>query len=159
MQIDCQNEQWKEQPMADFEIKDPNFQERVRLAFHSQRFMEHLGAELTLIGAGFCEIQLPFREELTQQNGFFHGGIIGTLADNSMGFASFSLMGESDSVLTVEYKLNLVAPGQGEKLRARGEVIRPGRTLTVARADVFAVQDGVEKLCASAQSTMMRITT
>ena len=143
--------------MSDFKIIDPDFQARIHKSFHSQPFMEHIGAELIRVEAGFCEIQLPFRQELTQQNGFFHGGVVGTLADNSMGYASYSLMGASDSVLTVEYKLNLVSPGKGERLVARGHVVRSGRTLTVARSDVYAYLDGKEMLCASAQSTMMRL--
>ena len=144
--------------MANPQPLDPDYKSRVLASFHSQPFMEHLGAEMTHVEPGFCEVRLPFRPELTQQNGFFHGGIVGTLADNSMGYASFSLMDAQDSVLTVEYKLNLVAPGKGELLVAQGQVVRPGRTLTVARADVFVELDGTRVLCASAQSTMMRIT-
>jgi len=119
--------------------------------------MAFIGAQLIDVQAGSCEIHLPYRLELTQQHGYFHAGVIGALADNANGYAAFSLMRADASILTVEYKLNLIAPGDGEKLIARGEVIKPGRTLTVCRADVFVAKDGVEKLCASALQTLLQM--
>ena len=119
--------------------------------------MEHLGAKIIQIGAGMTELRLRRKEALLQQHGYFHGGVIATLADVAGGYAGFSLMGPDDSVLTVEFKLNIMAPGDGEELRARGQVIRSGRTLTITRADVFVVKDGRETLCATALQTLMRM--
>jgi uncharacterized protein (TIGR00369 family) len=108
-----------------------------------------------LVEAGRTEIGLGYAEGLSQEPGYFHGGVIGTLADNAGGYAAFSLMPAGMTVLTVEYKLNIVAPGKGERLIARGHVLRPGRTLTVTRSDVFAVDGGKETLCATGLQTMM----
>ena len=99
---------------------------------------------------------LPYREDLCQQHGYFHGGVIGTLADNAGGYAAFSLMAAEDSVLTVEYKMNIVSPGAGARLVAVGEVIRPGRSITVSDVKVYAEHaDGTRKLCATALCTLM----
>jgi uncharacterized protein (TIGR00369 family) len=119
--------------------------------------MRHIGARLRLVEPGYCEIELKYSDDVSQQHGFFHGGAIGTIADSAGGYAAFSLMGANDGVLTVEYKLNLMAPADGEMLIARGQVVRPGRTLTVTRAEVAVVKDGKEKPCAAMQQTMMRI--
>ena len=143
--------------MAAFEARDPDFAGRVAKSFASQGIMGHIGARLRLIAPGYCEIELPYSDSVSQQHGFFHGGVIGTIADSAGGYAAFSLMGATDGVLTVEYKLNLMAPADGELLIARGEVLRPGRTLTVTRAEVVVVKDGDEKPCAAMQQTMMRI--
>ncbi len=117
--------------------------------------MHLIGAELADVQAGAVEIHLPHRAEVTQQHGYFHGGVIGTIADNACGYAAYTLAPADHSVLTVEYKLNLMSPGTGERLVARGTVLRPGRTLVVTRADVFSVRDGTEKLAATALATMM----
>ena len=138
-----------------FEARDPAFAARVQASFARQRIMTLLGAELARIEPGFCEIQLPFKDALCQQHGFFHGGVIGTIADSAGGYAGFSLMPEDASVLTVEYKLNLVAPADGDRLTARGRVIKPGRTLVVSRADVVVHKDGRETLCATLLQTLM----
>jgi uncharacterized protein (TIGR00369 family) len=143
--------------MSDFQAKDPDFATRVARSFANQGMMRHLGATLRLIEAGYCEIELPYSDDVCQQHGFFHGGAIGTIADSAGGYAAFSLMGAGDGVLTVEYKLNLMAPADGELLIARGQVLRPGRTLTVTRAEVAVITDGKEKQCAAMQQTMMRI--
>ncbi|RMF45961.1 MAG: PaaI family thioesterase [Deltaproteobacteria bacterium] len=138
-----------------FEPRDPDFDRKVRDSFARQQFMATLGAELTELAPGHCVISLPYRPELSQQHGYFHGGVIGTLADNSCGYAAYSLMPQGCSVLTVEYKLNLLAPGDGDLLIARGEVVKPGRTLTICRSEVIVVKDGREKLCATALATLM----
>jgi uncharacterized protein (TIGR00369 family) len=117
--------------------------------------MRHLGAELIQVGKGTAEIRVKFRDELSQQHGYFHGGVTGAIADSAAGYAAYSLTPRGSSVLTVEYKMNLVAPAQGEWLIARGSVIRAGRTLSVCRADVFALQDGAEKMCATLLTTIM----
>jgi len=137
--------------------RDPQFEARVRASFERQAFMREIGARIATLAPGFCEIHLPFRPGLGQQHGYFHGGIIGTLADNASGYASYTLMAAADSVLTVEYKLNIVAPGDGEALIARGQVHRSGRTLTVGRSDVFAIKDGRETLVATMLGTFMRL--
>lgn len=139
--------------------KGPNAERvaAIRQSFARQAFMAHLGAQIVRIGAGTMELRLPRRKELLQQHGFFHGGAIATLADVAGGYAGFSLMGPEDSVLTVEFKLNIMAPGDGEELRAIGQVIRAGRTLTITRADVFVRKRGRETLCATALQTLMRM--
>ena len=141
--------------MANHEAVDPDFERRVRDSFARQTFMGYIGAELAEVRPGFCEIRLPYRKELCQQHGFFHGGVVGTLADTVAGYSSYSLARAVDSVLTVEYKLNLLAPARGDLLIARGEVIRAGRTLVVVRSDVFAAEESRETLCATALTTMM----
>ena len=141
--------------MTVFEPKDPDFEARCAESFRRQQFMATIGAELVRIGPGTCEVTLPYSDAISQQHGYFHGGVIGTLADIAAGYASFSLMPADASILTVEYKLNLVAPGKGERLVARGTVLRPGRTLTVAESNIYAVAGGEESLCAIALATMM----
>ena len=143
--------------MKDFEATDPDFAERVRKSFDAQGIMDHIGATLTLIEPGVCEIELPYSDAVSQQHGFFHGGVIGTIADSAGGYAAFGLMDAEDGILTVEYKLNLMAPADGALLVARGQVVRAGRTLTVARAEVGVVKNGVEVACAAMQQTLMRI--
>jgi uncharacterized protein (TIGR00369 family) len=141
--------------VSGFDPHNPDFERAVRDSFARQAFMRTLGAELLLVEPGRTEIVLAYDEGLSQQHGYFHGGVIGTLADNAGGYAAFSLMPPDMTVLTVEYKLNIVAPGKGERLIARGQVLRPGRTLIVTRSDVFAVDGGAEKLCATALQTTM----
>ena len=143
--------------MKDFEATDPDFAERVRKSFDVQGIMDHIGATLTLIEPGVCEIELPYSDAVSQQHGFFHGGVIGTIADSAGGYAAFGLMDAEDDILTVEYKLNLMAPADGDLLVARGQVVRAGRTLTVARAEGGVVKNGVEVACAAMQQTLMRI--
>lgn len=136
-------------------ISDPDYQARVRQAFDGQPFMHFIGAEIAGLSPGACEIRLPWRADLTQHDGFFHGGVIGAIADNACGFSSYTAAGADQSILTVEYKLNLVSPGVGEALLARGRIVKPGRRLVIARADVFALRDGREKLVATSLSTLM----
>ena len=136
---------------------DPNFESRVRDSFSRQSFMATIGAELRHVAPGTAEIHVPFRPDLCQQHGLFHGGLIGTIADNAAGYASYTLMAAENSVLTVEYKLNLMAPAQGDALEARAQVLRAGRRITVCRADVFVLNEGSEKLCATALGTFMTL--
>ncbi|MEE8444784.1 MAG: PaaI family thioesterase [Alphaproteobacteria bacterium] len=143
--------------MNQMQAKNPDFEDRVRASFGRQPFMGHIGAELTILRPGYCEIDLPYRKALTQQHGFIHGGAMATIADCAAGYAAFSLMPADSSVLTVEYKLNIVRPGEGEKLIARAQVIKPGRTLTVVNSDVFAIKDGVETLCVTSLQTLMAL--
>jgi len=142
---------------TDFQPTDKNFESKVHESFAKQPFMKTLGAILTKVTPGYCEIRLPFHEQLTQQDGFFHAGVIGTIADNAGGYAAHSLMPEGASVLTVEYKLNLLTPGCGDYLVARGRVVRQGRKLTVCLSEVSSVKDGQEKICAMAVVTLICI--
>jgi uncharacterized protein (TIGR00369 family) len=132
---------------------DPQFATRIRASFQRQKAMALIGASLTLVEPGHVEVALPWRDDLTQQKGFIHGGIIGMIADTACGYAAYSLMPRDSSLVTVEYKINILAPARGA-LIARGEVIRPGRTLTVTRGEVYA-DDG--KHIASMQQTLMML--
>lgn len=130
---------------------------RVTESFAKQGLMSTLGARLGHIEPGEVHIHLPMSDAVTQQHGFFHGGATSTIADSAGGYAALTLMGPISEVLTVEYKLNLVAPAIGEELEAVGTVLKPGRTLTVCRLDVFAVTDGARKLVAAGQQTLIRV--
>lgn len=130
--------------------------ERIEASFAKQQAMALIGAELGLVEAGVVEIRLPYRPALTQQDGYIHAGIVTAIVDSACGYAAFTLMPEGSAVLSVEFKVNLLRPAIGEYLLARGEVLKPGRTLTVTRGDVFAVSDGQRKLVAAMQATMMQ---
>ena len=132
---------------------DPQFAARIRDSFARQKAMALIGARLAAVEPGRVEVELPFRDDLTQQKGFVHGGILGMIADTACGYAAFSLMPAGCSLVTVEYKINILSPARGP-LVARGEVIKPGRTLTVARAEVYA-RDG--KHIATMQQTLMML--
>ena len=141
----------------EFKPTHKGYKKKVEESFGRQKFMKLIHAKLIDVRPGSCEIHVPYDVSLTQQHGFFHAGIISTVADNAAGYAGFSLMGENSSVLTVEFKLNLISPGDGELLIGRSTVLKNGRTLTVCRSDVFVVKDGKEKLCAAAQSTLIEL--
>ncbi|GAB4173744.1 MAG: PaaI family thioesterase [Thalassobaculales bacterium] len=134
---------------------NPDFAARVRASFARQPYMELLGTALTVVEPGRVEMHLPFRAALGQQHGFFHGGVVGSIADNCAGYAAFTLAPADHSILTVEYKLNLLAPAAGDLLIGRGRVVRPGRTLVISAVDLFVARDGAEKLCATALATLM----
>ncbi|AXS78653.1 PaaI family thioesterase [Dechloromonas sp. HYN0024] len=136
-------------------ISDPHFAERVGASFARQSAMELIQATLPVIEHGRTEIHLPHWPGVEQQHGFVHGGVVGMIADSAAGYAAMTMVAPTASVLTVEYKMNLVAPADGEKLIARGKVVRPGKTLIITQADVFAVKAGVETLCALMQQTIM----
>ena len=140
---------------ANFVPQDPKFEARVRASFGRQGIMTLIGARLIRVEPGLVEIELPYRADLTQQHGFFHAGITSTIADSAGGYAAYSLMPADASVLTTEFKINLLAPADGELLRALGRVVKPGRTLTVCEAEVFAVKDGIAKPCAKLLETLM----
>ncbi|MCG2575922.1 PaaI family thioesterase [Dechloromonas sp. XY25] len=136
-------------------ISDPHFAERVRASFAKQHAMDLIHATLPVVEHGRTEIHLPHWSGVEQQHGFVHGGVVSMIADSAAGYAAMTMVPASASVLTVEYKMNLVAPADGDKLIARGKVVRPGKTLIVTQAEVFAVKDGEEKLCALMQQTIM----
>lgn len=134
---------------------DDQIAERVRRDAGKQEFLRLIGAELTAVHRGFAEFSLPFREDLQQQHGFLHAGVITTIADVASGYAAYTLMPPGSEVLSVEFKVNLLRPGVGERFVARGRAVSSGRTLSVVQADVFAIAHGAEKLIASLQGTMI----
>jgi uncharacterized protein (TIGR00369 family) len=139
----------------EFVPRDPDYQARVRASFGRQAAMRLIGARLFALRPGYCAIELPFREDLTQQHGYVHAGIIGAIVDSAGGYAGFTLFPAGASVLTVEYKLNLLAPAAGERLVAEAEVVKPGRTLAITRGEVYAEADGKRTLCAIMQQTLI----
>jgi uncharacterized protein (TIGR00369 family) len=135
---------------------DPATAARCAESFSRQAFLHTIGATLEGLAPGRCTLRLPFRPGLAQQHGFFHAGALTTLADTAAGYAAFTLMPEGAAVLTVEFKMNLLRPGRGTAALARAEVIKPGRTLLVVRADVACLaEDGGEALAATMLATMM----
>ena len=136
-------------------LSDPHFADRVRASFERQNAMHLIQASLPVIEHGRTEIHLPHWAGIEQQYGFVHGGVVGMIADSAAGYAAMSMVSPNASVLTVEYKMNLVAPADGETLIARGKVVRPGKTLIITQAEVFAVKNGQETLCALMQQTIM----
>ncbi|RCX32192.1 PaaI family thioesterase [Thioalbus denitrificans] len=141
--------------MSGYTPADPAYRQRVERSFQRQAFMSTLGARLVEVAPGFCEIQIDYQPALGQQHGFLHGGVVGALADTAAGYAAYSLMPEDSSVLTVEYKLNLLSPARGERFAARGRVERAGRNLSVVRAEVRALAEAGEKSVAVMLATMI----
>lgn len=134
---------------------NPNYAARVRTSFERQGAMRLIGARLLELRPGYCAIELPCREDLTQQHGYVHAGIVGAIVDSAGGYAGFTLFPADASVLTVEYKLNLIAPAAGERLVAEGQVVKPGRTLAITRGEVYAEAAGKRTLCAIMQQTLI----
>ena len=135
----------------------PEVQERIRASFARQGLMSHLGAQLAHIGPGRVHIVLPHRPEVTQQDGYIHAGATSAIADSAGGYAALTCFPDHASVLTVEYKINLIAPASGSYLEAEGLVLKSGRTLTVCRLEVFAVKDKQRTLVATGQQTLICI--
>ena len=140
---------------ATFEPAFDGFAARVRDSFARQGAMQLIGATIVDVSPGHCAIALTPRPEIAQQHGYVHAGILATLVDAAGGYAGFTLFPEDCSVLTVEYKLNLLAPAQGARIVAEGHVVKPGRTLAITRGDVYAEQDGRRTLVALMQQTLM----
>lgn len=139
-------------------IPDPDYERRVRSSFARQNAMRTLGAELTLVTPGIVEIEMPFTEALTQQHGFLHAGAISAGLDSACGYAALSTMPENAAVLTIEFKVNLLAPGRGVRFLFRGSVTKPGRTIVVADGQAYAFgADEEAKLIATMTGTMMTI--
>ena len=132
---------------------DPRFVSRIRASFARQKAMALIGASLSVVEPGYTEIVLPYRADITQQKGFVHGGIIGMIADTACGYAAYSLMPASASLVTAEYKINILAAAM-RSLVARGKVVKAGRTLTVARAEVYS-DDGAH--IATMQQTLVML--
>jgi uncharacterized protein (TIGR00369 family) len=139
------------------EPRDPAYAERVRASFERQRAMHTIGARLVRVEPGEVELELAFRDDLTQQHGYLHAGIITTLIDSACGYAALSVMEPGAAVLSVEYKVNLLAPAIGERMRAVGRVVKPGRTLVICTGEVIAVANGAESVVTIMQATMMAV--
>ncbi len=139
--------------------QDPHFEARVRASFARQAAMDTIGARLGEVGPGRVVVELPFSQHITQQHGFIHGGIVAAALDSACGYAASTLMPAEAGVLTIEFKVNLMAPAQGRSFRMVGEVLKPGRTISVTEARAYALgDDGREKLIASMNATMMVVT-
>jgi uncharacterized protein (TIGR00369 family) len=142
-------------PEKPMQPRDPDWDQKVRASFARQTFMDTIGGRIAALSPGYCEVELPFRGDLCQQNGYLHGGVITSIAANATGYAAFSLMPPNSSVLGVDYKINLLNPAAGERFIAIGRVLKPGRTLSVVECDVEAEAAGARKLIAKMLSTMM----
>ena len=140
-----------------FEPADPDYERRTRTSFARQGAMGFIGARLDKVAPGRVEISLPFRPELAQQHGFFHAGMLSTIADTAGGYAGFTLFPPQAAVLTVEFKLNLIAAAEGELAIAVGEVIRSGKTLTVCRLDAWVEKEGKRVHCATGVQTLIAL--
>lgn len=138
--------------------RTPDFEQRVRDSFARQGVMGTLGAQLLRVEPGVVEIGLDWAPGLTQQHGFLHAGVVSTALDSACGYAGFSLMAADAAVLTIEFKINLLAPAKGQRFRMVGTVLKPGRTITVAEGQAFAIDNGQEKLIATMGCTLMAVT-
>jgi uncharacterized protein (TIGR00369 family) len=138
-------------------VQDPAFASRVRASFERQTFMATIGARLSRVAPGECDIELARRDDLVQQHGFLHAGVLASAADSACGYAALSLMPPGAAVLSVEFKINLLAPVAGERILARGRVIRAGRTVTVCWGEVVAYDGDTEKAVATMVGTMMTV--
>ncbi|CTQ58887.1 MAG: PaaI family thioesterase [Roseibium album] len=141
----------------DLSPRDPVWNTRVRNSFAAQDFMTHLGAELVHLAPGAVDIELKMRRELTQQHGFFHAGATSSIADSAAGYAALSLFAADFGVLTSEYKINLLNPANQPVLLARGRVVKPGKTLTIAKADVYGLDDGLQVHVATGLFTLVSV--
>lgn len=144
--------------MPHFEPLNPSYVQRVQDSFAMQGVMHHLGAKLGLIAPGAVDIEVDWAQELTQQHGFLHAGVVSAVLDSACGYAAFTLMALAAEVLTIEFKINLLAPAQGEHFRMEGRVLKPGRTITVCEGRAYAISQGNEKLVATMVCTLMAVT-
>lgn len=145
-------------PPTDFVVRSPDYERRVRDSFARQGVMGTLGARLQRVQPGEVEITLDWAPGLTQQHGFLHAGVVSTALDSACGYAGFTLMAPDAAVLTIEFKVNLLAPARGQHFRMVGRVVKPGRTITVTEGQAFAIDDGRETLVATMGATLMAIT-
>jgi uncharacterized protein (TIGR00369 family) len=141
--------QWQEVSMT--------ISQQIAESFNRQGYLQTIGARLTKVASGEIEIELATDPKLTQQHGYVHGAVVAAIGDTACGYAALTMMPENSEVVSVEYKINFMAPAKGEKLIARGRVNKAGRTLSVCTADIFAVNDGEEKVVATVLATMMRV--
>ena len=144
--------------MPAFEPKDPFYVQRVCSSFAQQGAMHTLGARLGHLAPGAVDIEIDWAQGLTQQHGFLHAGVVATALDSACGYAAFTLMAATAEVLTIEFKINLLAPARGTHFRMEGRVLKPGRTVSVCEGRAYAISDGQEKLIASMSCTLMAAT-
>lgn len=144
--------------ITSFEPRSQNYAARVRNSFALQGAMQTMGAQLGRIAPGAVDIELAWAQGLTQQHGFLHAGVVAAALDSACGYAGFTLMGDDAAVLTIEFKINLLAPARGERFRMEGRVIKPGRTITVCEGRAFAIDNHQEKLVATMGCTLMAVT-
>jgi uncharacterized protein (TIGR00369 family) len=137
--------------------RDPDFETRVRASFARQEAMKTLGIEIVGLSPGEIELSMPYARAYTQQHGFVHAGILATALDSACGYAAFSLMSADAAVLTVEFKINLLAPAKGERFSFRSRVIKAGRTLTVCEGEAVAIDPGGERPVATMTCTVMAV--
>ena len=137
---------------------DPDWEAKVRDSFARQGAMATIGARLVHLEPGHAHVAVDYVDAIAQQHGYVHGGVVGMIADSAGGYAGFSMMAPGASVLTVEYKMNLLAPADGQTILAKGRVLKPGRTLVVTQTDVFAQKNGQTRLCATMLQTLMVMT-
>lgn len=140
-----------------FEPKDPDFRQRVTRSFDEQAVMKILNARLVAVEPGEVQIEIPYQPSLTQQDGFIHAGISSTIMDSACGYAAFTLMPSEARVLTIEFKINLLAPAAGERFCAHGRVRKPGRSVFVSEGELYAHADGEDKLVATMVGTLMAV--
>lgn len=134
-----------------------DFRERIQESFAHQGAMQLIGAELTLIRHGCVEIELPYSASLTQQHGFLHAGVIAAALDSACTYAAYTMIEPDVSILTIEFKVNLMSPGKGDRFLFRGEITKPGSNIIVADGRAYAIGDGPAKLIASMTGTKMAI--
>ena len=142
---------------SQFEPRDPDFKSRVTQSFSEQMVMQTINASLLVVEAGRVEIELPYQRELTQQDGFIHAGVSSTIMDSACGYAAFTLMPAEARILTIEFKINLLAPAEGDYFRAIGKVRKSGHSVCVAEAELYASMDGSDRLVATMTGTLMAI--
>lgn len=142
---------------TDFTAQTPDFEQRVRDSFAKQGAMHHVGVRMDSVQPGRVVLSVPMRPEVSQQHGFMHGGILSLALDTACGYAALSLMPPDCGVLTIEFKINFVAPARGQLVRLAGEVLKPGRTVTVVEGRARAVDCERETLCATMVATMMAV--
>lgn len=137
--------------------QDPAYDSRVRASFDRQRFMTTIGARLSRVAPGEVDVDVDMRDDLVQQHGFLHAGVLASAADSACGYAALTLMPVDTAVLSIEFKINLLAPAACDRIVARGRVLRAGRTITVCQGDVIAHTGTAERLVATMIATMMTV--
>lgn len=142
---------------SQFEPRNPDFESRVRRSFREQIVMQTINASLLTVAPGRVDIEFPYQQSLTQQDGFIHAGISSTIMDSACGYAAFTLMPAEARVLTIEFKINLLAPAAGRQFVAIGKVLKPGRSVFVAESELYASGDGADKLIATMVGTLMAV--
>lgn len=143
--------------MGEFQPRDKNYKQKVERSFDKQKAMKSLGITLEKVQAGRVELRMPYMAEYTQQHGFVHAGILSTAMDSGCGYAAFSLMPEDATVLSIEFKINLLSPAKGDYFIITGEVIKAGRNITVCQSEAFSINGNKKKLVAQMTGTMMTV--